>query len=114
MSAVYTPRPAPTLLAELDQLLTTQGQLLFAKTAYDPDQAEAFGVCLLDFMRRRGMEVRAKIAFQEDTQQQMGPLARAVVRARTPAEETAACKALAKWLNDDLDAALRDAQDGAQ
>lgn len=36
----------------------------------------------------------------------VGPLCRAIVTARTPEEEREACKALAKWMNDDLDVAL--------
>lgn len=36
----------------------------------------------------------------------VGPLCRAIVTARTPEEEREACKALAKWMNDDLDAAI--------
>lgn len=51
-------------------------------------------------------EARAAVAELLKARDAMAPLARAVVAARTEAEETAAVKALAKWLNDDLDAAL--------
>ncbi|QDH70871.1 hypothetical protein [Marilutibacter alkalisoli] len=45
--------------------------------------------------------------------QKAGPIASAIVGARTQAEEIAACKAMAKLYNDDLDAALAGGEGGA-
>ena len=53
---------ARTLLSDIDTLLKTQGTLLFARDNYNEQLAEAFGVALLDFMRLRGVELRAIVA----------------------------------------------------
>lgn len=46
------------LLEELDQLIETQARLQFAGTLYDEDQAYQYGVDVLDFIRKRGVELR--------------------------------------------------------
>lgn len=50
------------LLKELDTLIATQGKLMFQRNAYDEAAATAYGVALLDFMRERGVELRARVA----------------------------------------------------
>lgn len=50
------------LLKELDVLLSTQAGLQFARNKYDPDQAEKYGIALLDFMRIHGVELRSLVA----------------------------------------------------
>lgn len=51
-------------------------------------------------------ETKRKLAELIEARNAMAPLCRAVVSARTEVEERDACKALAKWLNDDLEAAM--------
>lgn len=49
------------VLKELDALLHTQAQLMFAQGNYNEGQATAYGVALLDFMRLHGVEVREAV-----------------------------------------------------
>lgn len=49
------------MLKYLDELLAAQGTLMFARGNYNEDQAECFGVAILDFMRLYGMRLRAKL-----------------------------------------------------
>lgn len=58
---------ARALLVDIDTLLKTQGALLFARENYNEQLAEAFGVALLDFMRTRGVELRAVVAASLET-----------------------------------------------
>jgi hypothetical protein len=51
-------------------------------------------------------EARATIATLIEKRDAMAPLCRDIVAARTEADELRACKALASWLNDDLDASI--------
>ncbi|WFC43225.1 hypothetical protein [Pseudoxanthomonas sp. SE1] len=53
---------ASEILQQLDHLLAAQGRLLFQKEQYDEQAATQFGVELLDFMRLRGVELRALVA----------------------------------------------------
>jgi len=47
------------LLGYFDDLLNVQGRLMFAKNDYNVEEAEAFGVALMDFMRLHGVRVRS-------------------------------------------------------
>lgn len=49
------------MIRELDELLATQARLQFARENYNEDEAEAYGIRLLDFFRRHGVELRAAL-----------------------------------------------------
>lgn len=46
------------LFSYFDTLLSVQGRLMFAKENCDDDEAEAFGVGIMDFLRLHGVRVR--------------------------------------------------------
>lgn len=49
------------LVEELDALLATQARLQFARENYNEDEAESYGIRLLDFFRKHGLELRAAL-----------------------------------------------------
>ena len=49
------------MIHELDELLATQARLQFARENYNEDEAESYGIRLLDFFRKHGVELRAAL-----------------------------------------------------
>ena len=50
-----------TIIRELDELLATQARLQFSRENYNEDEAESYGIRLLDFFRKHGVELRAAL-----------------------------------------------------
>ena len=50
-----------SIIREIDELLATQARLQFAREKYNEDEAESYGIRLLDFFRKHGIELRAAL-----------------------------------------------------